>query len=203
MTQDSGQNPQGAADQDDAGQAPGQTGDGSPNADGQAPTGGTAQDARPQLDADAQAKELKRAREEAAASRKESKEVSRKLAAVLEALGGGKPDQATPEALADQVKALTKRLNRAEGRNAFNAAASAVGADAELVYAVLVAGGELEAVDYSDSKALQGLIKSAMKANPKLAAGDAKKVGAGTDPSSGQNAAADMNAWIRKQAGFS
>ena len=130
----------------------------------------------PPLDAEAMAKELEKARKQAAKYRTERNSERQRIQsledqnkAILQALGISSEEDDDPEA---RVAELQRENRRLRARQSFDVAAREAGADEDLTWGYFLARGEIDALDPDSddfAETLQASISAALEAKPGLA----------------------------------
>lgn len=136
--------------------------------------------------------ETDRARAEAAKSRTELRDFKKGIAKALGIETGDDPEKELV-----RVRAENKQLR---ARGGFDTACTKLDADPALTWAVLLAGGTLDDLDFTNADAVNAAIATALETNPKLKTTDAKKVGSEAGGGGGKKGF-DMNRAIRAASG--
>jgi len=152
--------------------------------------------------------EIKRLRQENAKHRtnaKTERSSNDRLKIALAKELGLEVEDATPEQLTKQLAETRNKLRSVQVESVFNRVANQLDADPELTLAVLQKRGLLKDLDPEDEdfeRQLGDMVKSVVKANPKLKAGvQPNKTGTEFKDGSKPNQP-DMGAWLRRKAGL-
>jgi hypothetical protein len=142
----------------------------------------------PPLDPEAMAKEMEKARKQAAKYRTERNAERERIGsleeqnkAILKALGISEDEDDDPEAKVAQLQAENRRLR---SRQDFDRLARDAGADEDLTWGFLLARGEIDTLDPDSDefeKTVQELVTSALEAKPGLAVKPASPPKGGAD----------------------
>jgi hypothetical protein len=158
---------------------------------------------------DLNARELKRARDEAAKYRLERKKAASDLDALKQILNkalGMEADDATPENLTKELSATKQRLRDVQVSNAFQKVAGQLEADPELTLYYMQGKGMLKDIDPDDEdfeEDLKRQVKLALKQNTKLRHTPATgKSGAEFNKDGTNKKDPDVNAILRAAMGY-